>query len=147
MKQVSSQAWSAAQKAVEVARDLASELLRSGVVDTASNVAKTMYMTYGPTVKELYSRYEPVAEKYAVTAWYQLNRLPIFPQAAHVMVPTAAYWAEKYNQAVVYAAEKDYVVSCYLPLVPIEKIAKTFGKVEDGPPASSSRGQYVAVPQ
>ncbi|XP_075490927.1 LOW QUALITY PROTEIN: stress-related protein-like [Primulina tabacum] len=132
MKQVSSQAWSAAQKALELARDLASELQRSGVVDTASNVAKTVYTSYEPTTKELYSKYEPLAEKYAVTAWYQLNRLPLFPQAAHVVVPTAAYWAEKYNQAVVYAAERGYTVSYYLPLVPTEKMAKTFGNVANG---------------
>lgn len=114
-------------------------------MDTASNVAKTVYITYEPIAKERYSKYEPVAEKYAVTAWYQLNRLPLFPQAAHVVVPTAAYWAEKYNEAVVYAAERGYTVSCYFPLVPIEKIAKTFGNVEDGPPVSANVGQYATI--
>ncbi|XP_073158338.1 stress-related protein-like [Henckelia pumila] len=144
MKQVSRQAWLAAQRALELARDLGSEVQRSGVVDTASNVAKNVYVTYEPTAKEMYSKYEPVAEKYAVMAWYRLNQLPLFPQAARVMVPTAACWAEKYNQAVVYATERGYAVSCYLPLVPIEKIAKTFGNVEDGPPAANG-GRYDTV--
>lgn len=128
IKQVSSQAVSAAQKAPEVARAVANEVQRAGVVDTASGVAKSVYAKYEPKAKELYSKYEPKAEQCAVSAWRKLNQLPLFPQVAHVVVPTAAYCSEKYNQTVLSTADKGYKVSSYLPLVPVEKIAKVFGE-------------------
>lgn len=132
VKQASCQAMSAAQKAPEVARAMASEVQRSGVVDTASNMAKIVYVKYEPTAKQLYTKYEPVAEQYAVSAWRSLNRLPMFPQVAGIVVPTAAYWTEKYNETVCYTAEKGYTVATYLPVVPIEKIAKVFEEADHG---------------
>lgn len=132
VKQASCQALSAAQKAPEVARAVASEVQRSGVVDTASNVAKTVYVKYEPTAKQLYTKYEPVAEQYAVSAWRGLNQLPLFPQVAGIVVPTAAYWTEKYNETVRGTADKGYAVATYLPVVPIEKIAKVFEGAEHG---------------
>ncbi|GAB2218705.1 hypothetical protein Drorol1_Dr00001933 [Drosera rotundifolia] len=126
VKQVSTKAYTAAQKAPEVARSVASGVQRTGVVDTASELAKNVYAKYEPTVKELYSKYEPVAELYAVSAWRSLNRLPLFPQVAQVMVPTAAFCSEKYNQTVISTAEKGYKVAGFLPLVPTEKISKVF---------------------
>ncbi|KAF8392597.1 hypothetical protein HHK36_022943 [Tetracentron sinense] len=130
VKQASSQAFSVAKKAPEVARTVASEIQRSGVVDTATGIAKKVYAEYEPTAKELYSKYEPVAEQYAVSAWRSLNRLPVFPQVAEIVVPTAAYWCEKYNQVVCKTAENRYPVLSYLPLVPTERIAKVFGGAE-----------------
>lgn len=127
VKQVSSRAYSVAQKAPEVARGVASEVQQAGVVGTASGLAKSVYTKYEPTAKEVYSKYEPVAEQYAVSAWQSLNRLPLFPQVAQVMVPKAAYCTEKYNQAVKIGAERGYRVANYMPLVPTEKIAKVFG--------------------
>lgn len=126
LKQASSKALLIAQKAPELARDLAGEVQHDGLVDTASNVAKTLYTKYEPTVKELYAKYEPVAEKNAVLAWRSLNKLPLFPQVAQILVPTAAYWSEKYNQAVTYASENGYAVAHYFPIIPAEKIAKVF---------------------
>ncbi|KAK6940964.1 Rubber elongation factor [Dillenia turbinata] len=130
VKQASSQAYSAAQKAPEVARAVASEVHRAGAIETATNIARTMYFKYKATAKELYRNYEPVAEQYAVLTWRSLNRLPFFPQVAHIAVPTAAYFAEKYNQTVCSAAERGYTVSFYMPLVPAERIAKVFGGEE-----------------
>lgn len=109
LKKVSSQAMSAAQKAPEV-------------VDKASGFAKSVYTKCEPTAKGLYNKYEPKAEQCAATAWRGLNRLPLFPKVAG----TAAYCTEVYNSTVVSAAEKGYKVSSYLPLVPVEKIAKVF---------------------
>merc|ERR1712183_128177 len=126
IKQVSSQAVSAAQKAPVVAQAVASEVKRAGVVDTASGLAKSVYAKYEPTAKELYFKYEPKAEQCAKSAWHKLNQLPLFPQVAQVVVPGAAYCTEKYNQTVRSTAEKGYRVSSYLPLVPTEKIAKVF---------------------
>lgn len=126
VKQVSSQAVSAAQKAPSIARAVKSEVQRSGIVDTASGLAKSVYSKYEPAAKDMYTKYEPVAHHYAVSAWHSLNRLPLFPQVAQVVMPTAAYCSEKYNQTVVTTAEKGYKVSAYLPLVPTEKIAQAF---------------------
>ncbi|EYU42215.1 hypothetical protein ABFS82_14G130600 [Erythranthe guttata] len=103
------QVWTAA-------RELVFEVQRAGFVD----ITKTAYI-----------KYEPVAEQYAVTAWRSLNGVPLFAQLAQIMVPTAAYWAERYNQAVAYTAERGYTVSYYMPLVPIERISKTFGADEN----------------
>lgn len=146
LKEIAYQATAAAQKAPEVARELAAEVQRDGLLDTATNIAKSLYAKYEPAAKKLYTEYEPVAEQYAVSAWRLLNRLPLFPQLADIMIPTAVYWAEKYNQAVAYTAEKGYPLSYYLPLVPIERIAKIF-KVAENEPAVSTNGEYVAVSQ
>ncbi|KAL9235024.1 hypothetical protein vseg_009825 [Gypsophila vaccaria] len=144
VKQVSSQAYCAAQKAPEVARDVASEVQRAGVVDTASGIAKNVYTKYEPTAKDLYNKYEPVAEQYAVSAWRSLNRLPLFPKVANVLVPTASFCSEKYNQTVMVGAEKGYRVANYLPLVPTKKIAKVFGAPE-GEPQPVANGKKVPM--
>ncbi|XP_039032238.1 REF/SRPP-like protein At3g05500 [Hibiscus syriacus] len=128
VKQVSSEAISAAQKAPEVARGVASEVHRAGVLNTASGYAKSVYTKYEPTAKELYAKYEPRAEQCAVSAWRKLQKLPLFPQVASVVVPRAAYCTDKYNQTVVSSAEKGYKVASYLPLVPTEKVAKVFSE-------------------
>lgn len=146
VKQVSFKAYSAAQKTPEVARGVASEVQRVGVVDTASGFAKNVYVQYEPTAKELYSKYEPVAEHYAVSAWRSLNRLPLFPKVAEVVVPTAARCSEKYNQTVNLGAEKGYRVANYLPLVPIKKIAKLFEEHEDETHLNATNGDGDAVP-
>lgn len=97
------------------ARTVVSEVRRTGVVESASELAKTVY-----------SKYEPKAEQCAVSAWKRLNQLPLFPHVANAVLPKAAYCSEKYNEVVVSSAEKGYKVSAYLPLVPTEKIAKVF---------------------
>ncbi|KAI3676024.1 hypothetical protein L1987_85620 [Smallanthus sonchifolius] len=81
-------------------------------------------------VKTAYTRLEPVAEHYAVSAWQTLNQLPLFPKVAKAVVPAAAYYSEMYNQTVQQTAEKGYKVSLYLPLVPTERIAKVFNSIE-----------------
>ncbi|KAJ7977942.1 Rubber elongation factor protein (REF) [Quillaja saponaria] len=146
LKQVSAQALTAAQKAPEVARNVASELKRAGVKDTASGLAKSVYTKYEPTAKDLYSKYEPKAEQCAASAWRKLNKLPIFPQVANVVVPTAAYYTEKYNDTVRSSAEKGYRVSSYLPLVPTEKIARVFNDdVVEPEPLVSSGGETIVA--
>ncbi|CAI9104918.1 OLC1v1003709C1 [Oldenlandia corymbosa var. corymbosa] len=132
VKMASQKLLVAAQKAPEVVRDVASEVRRAGVVDTATNIGKTVYKTYEPTAKEMYKKYEPVAEQYAVSAWRSLNRLPLFPQVAQIVVPTVAHWCEKYNEALAYGNDKGYTASHYLPKVPIERIGKVFQGAETG---------------
>ncbi|EOA29376.1 hypothetical protein CARUB_v10025663mg [Capsella rubella] len=91
---------------------VATEVQRAGVVDTTRNIART--------VRE---KYEPVAEHYAATLWRLLNQVPLVPDIAQLVIPTAFYWSEKYNDAVRYASDRDYYVAEYLPMIPIEKIS------------------------
>ncbi|CAM8891462.1 unnamed protein product [Rhodiola kirilowii] len=110
------------------ARAMASEVQRSGPIDAAKNVVKSV---------------EPVAEQYAVSAWRTMNKLPLFPHVAHVVISTAAYWAEKYNQAVDGAAERGYGVASVVPLIPMERIAKVFdGGARDVRSDASTSGHY-----
>ncbi|XP_022896292.1 stress-related protein-like isoform X1 [Olea europaea var. sylvestris] len=137
LKQVSTQAFSSAQKAPSMARSVVTEVKTAGVVETASGLAKTFYAKYEPAAKDLYSKYEPVAEHFAVSTWRSLNQLPLFPQVAQVVVPTASYYTEKYNQTIQLSAEKGHKVASYLPLVPTEKIAKAFSADKTKPMVST----------
>ncbi|KAF8006706.1 hypothetical protein BT93_K0881 [Corymbia citriodora subsp. variegata] len=116
------------KQASSQARAVASEVRRAGLADAARSGCKRLE----PAAREIYEKYEPVVEEYAVAAWRRLNRMPLFPQVAEIAVPTVAYWAEKYNRAVCYAAERDHPVSVYLPMVPLEWIAKVFDEAERG---------------
>ncbi|CBI36832.3 unnamed protein product, partial [Vitis vinifera] len=107
---------------------------------------KAPELALAPTAKELCSKYEPVAEQYAVSAWRSLNRLPLFPQVAQVVVPTAAYWSEKYNQSVSYTAERGYTVALYLPLIPTERIAKVFEEAS-ALPTVETNGNAIPLAQ
>lgn len=128
LKQLPNKAKYVAHNLPEVAKDLVHEALQLAI-----KMANALYVKYEPTAKQLYANYEPVAEKYAVSTWRSMNKLPVFPQVAQIAVPTGAYLLEKYNYTVSYTAEKGYVVAQYLPLVPIDKIAKVFEEGENGP--------------
>ncbi|THU55758.1 hypothetical protein C4D60_Mb11t09930 [Musa balbisiana] len=147
LKSASVQAYTAAEKAPEVARSLVGEVQRTGVMATASGVARDLYARCEPVAKEMYGQYEPVAERYAVAAWRSLNRLPLFPQVAQILVPTAAYWSERYNKALGAAAARDYAVAQYLPTVPIERIAKVFGEQVFGEQAEKRRANVSPPPE
>ncbi|KAJ8749648.1 hypothetical protein K2173_026297 [Erythroxylum novogranatense] len=133
------------KQASSQARAVACDVQRAGVVDAAKNVGKTLYVKYEPAAREVYNKYEPVVERYAVSFWRSLNRLPVFPQIAQIIVPTAAYWSEKYNQVVYYAAQRWYPGAAYLPLIPIERIAKVFNEDTTGPPVSTNSGEAVTA--
>ncbi|KAF8074384.1 hypothetical protein N665_1107s0022 [Sinapis alba] len=96
------------KKASSQALTVATEVQRAGVLNTTKNIAR---------------KYEPVVEYYAATVWRLLNRVPLFPQVAQLVIPTAFYWSEKYNDAVRYVGDRDYYVAEYLPMIPIEKIS------------------------
>ncbi|XP_010910380.2 stress-related protein [Elaeis guineensis] len=141
VKSASAQAYTAAQKAPEVARSVAGEVQRSGMVATVAGKVRAAGKRYEPVASELYKKYEPVAEKYAVAAWRSLNRLPLFPRVAQIAIPWAAYWSEKYNQAVGCAAERGYAVARCMPLVPTERIAKVFGNESPGSPVAAAAAE------
>ncbi|CAA7399902.1 unnamed protein product [Spirodela intermedia] len=132
-------AYASARKAPEVTRSVAGEIHRAGVVGAAADLAKNVAANCEPAAKQLYARYEPVAEDCAAMAWQALHRLPLFPQVAQMAVPTAAHWSEKYNTAVRGAAGRGYAVATFLPLVPTEKISKILGASaeESTPPVAA----------
>lgn len=103
-----------------MARSISAELHRTGVINAAAVLARAAL-----------NKAEPVGGQCAVSAWRSLNRLPVFHQVAQTMVPTAAHWTEKYNQAVSSSAEKGYALAEYMPLVPMERIAEVFGENEE----------------
>ncbi|KAG6496749.1 REF/SRPP-like protein OsI_017815 [Zingiber officinale] len=116
----------AVKDASAMARLAAVEVQRTGLIASTAGLAHSVYAKYEPAVKALYAKYEPAAELAAASAWRSLNRLPLVPQVAQVVVPAAAHLSEKYNQAVTYTADKGYAVSAYLPLVPTERIGRVF---------------------
>lgn len=143
LKTASAQACTVARGVPVVARELTTEVQQSGVTGAAravygriEPVAKDVYGRIKPVAKDVYVRYEPAAEHLAVSTWRSLNNLPLFPQVAQIVVPTAAHWAEKYNKVITSAAEQGYTGAQYLPAIPTEGIAKVFG--ERGAPAASS---------
>ncbi|KAI6674644.1 hypothetical protein NL676_002550 [Syzygium grande] len=129
------------KQASSQARAVASEVQRAGFAGAARSGCKRLE----PAAREMREKYEPVAAEYAVAAWRRLNRLPLFPHVAEIAVPTVAYWADKYNRAVCFAAERGYPVSGYLPLVPLDRIAKAFDEAERGP-AAAANGEVARRP-
>jgi hypothetical protein len=51
-----------------------------GVVENIKEVVKTLYAKSEPSAKNLYNKYEPVAEKWCMLAWYKLHQFPLVPQ-------------------------------------------------------------------
>ncbi|KAE9601112.1 hypothetical protein Lal_00023790 [Lupinus albus] len=66
----------------------------------------------------------------SVKLWVGLNHYPLFHAVAKMAIPTATHWSEKYNNVVKGIAEKGYNISGYLPLIPIDEIAKAFKQGE-----------------
>nr|AGE89410.1 small rubber particle protein SRPP5 [Taraxacum brevicorniculatum]AMB19725.1 small rubber particle protein 5 [Taraxacum kok-saghyz] len=71
------------------------------------------------TAKEFLEKIDPVAEKYASSAWSTVNQLPLVASTVKALTPSAALVTEKYNQTVKENAS-------FLPLVPTDKIARVF---------------------
>ncbi|KAL6896582.1 hypothetical protein ACP4OV_007154 [Aristida adscensionis] len=148
LKSASAQACAVARGVPEVARELAAEAQQSGVKGAAraayarvEPVAKDVYGRVEPVARDLYVRYEPAAEHLAVSTWRSLNGLPVFPHVAQIVVPTAAYWAEKYNKVIAAAAGKGYTGAKYLPAIPTERIAKVFSAPPPPPEAAPAEAQ------
>lgn len=126
LKRVSRRAFKNAKKAPVAARSVMCDVKNTGMVETASELAKTVYAKYEPVAKDIYTKYEPVTEQYASSAWHFLNQYTLFHRAVRNVGPIASHYSEMYNEKVQDAAEKGYKVASHLPLVPTEKIAKVF---------------------
>ncbi|XP_020213065.1 REF/SRPP-like protein At1g67360 [Cajanus cajan] len=66
----------------------------------------------------------------SVKLWAGLNHYPPFHALADMAVPTAAHWSEKYNHVIKVMTQKGYSFVGYLPLIPIDEIAKAFKQGE-----------------
>ncbi|KAI3967618.1 hypothetical protein MKW92_003493 [Papaver armeniacum] len=123
---------SVAKELSREAQTIGSEVQHSGLVETARAFAMNAYTKVEPSAKEAYAKYNPIAEKYAAKTWRQLNKLPLFPTVAKIMLPTASMLADTYNSAVSNATERKLPVSSFLPLIPKERIAKVFSTEAGG---------------
>lgn len=103
----------------------------AGVVSLTVGIVNNAVSHIEPVAKDLYTKYEPKAEKYVVTAWRALNHLPFVPQVAHVVVPTVVNLSYMYNCVVCIGAEEGYKVATFLPLVPTEIIIRVFAVEND----------------
>ncbi|XP_042501128.1 REF/SRPP-like protein At1g67360 [Macadamia integrifolia] len=112
-KQVVSHASCMIQKASKVAQSFVSEV-RTGGVPAAINYGLGLYKDF-------------VLDQ-SVRVWYVLNQVPPFQKGAEMVVPTAAHCSDKYNHVVVDMRQKGYAAFAYLPLVPLDKIAKAFNR-------------------
>lgn len=69
-------------------------------------------------------------EKYpmeqAAKTWYKLNQVATLKMVAEMMIYTAGHWSDKYNQFIVSMTKKGYFGFSFLPLLPVDKIAKAF---------------------
>ncbi|XP_062180429.1 REF/SRPP-like protein OsI_017815 [Phragmites australis] len=124
------------KEAPNLALSAVNEVRQSGVVGTAAGLAKSAIARAEPKARELYTRYEPVAERRAAEAWVALNRLPLVPSVTRAVLPTAAQLSARYNSAVCDGAKRGSTVATYLPLVPTERLARVFSyPMADAAPA------------
>lgn len=82
------------------------------------------------TIQDTASNHGLAVEKQLVRLWFALDQVPLFHLVAEMAVPTAAHWSEKYNHAVIDMIQKGYAVFSYIPLVPLDRIAKAFRREE-----------------
>ncbi|KAL0364326.1 UNVERIFIED_CONTAM: Meiosis-specific protein ASY1 [Sesamum angustifolium] len=75
-----------------------------------------------------------ISKHFAVTqlalVWYKVNEYPALHGVSEMAIPTAAHWSEKYNNLVNSMAAKGCSLFSYVPLVPIEELAKSYKQVE-----------------
>lgn len=124
VKQRTCDVYDIAKQAPSVARSVISEVQKSGIFESASETTRSLYSKYEPTTKDLYTKYESVAQKWALFAYHKLLQLPLLPQLVYILIPTATYWTDKYNHAVIYLANRHYRFADFLPLIPVERIRK-----------------------
>ncbi|OIV93196.1 hypothetical protein TanjilG_24411 [Lupinus angustifolius] len=93
-------------------RTTVSEILKT-VYSKYEPETEKLYERYEPMAKELYERYEPKVEQCAVSAWWRLTGLPLFPTVVDVVLHKVAYCTEKYNKTIVSAAERGCAISVF----------------------------------
>jgi len=115
VKQVANQAKGLIQEATHKAEKVVNEAQSGGAKAAASYVA---------------TESKQIVLTGSVKLWSGLNHYPPIHAVAEMAVPTAAHWSEKYNNVVKDITGKGYAVFGYLPLIPIDEIAKAFKQGE-----------------
>ncbi|KAL5552603.1 hypothetical protein UlMin_040004 [Ulmus minor] len=123
-KQIASRTHSFVKKGAEKAQKFANE-----------------FQTAGPRAAVHYaaSEYKNFVVDQSVNLWATLNRYPPVHTVADKAAPTAVNLSEKYNHVVKDLTQKGYGVVGYLPLVPVDEIAKKLkqGEISHKPDSSS----------
>ncbi|CAI9785075.1 unnamed protein product [Fraxinus pennsylvanica] len=114
-KKVVSKTQSLIKKASQIAYDLAEET-KVGGLGAALSCSGTMFKHFA--ISQL------------VIVWYKVDHYPALHRATQMAVPTTVYLSEKYNKLVEDMTAKGCSVFGYLPLVPIEEMAKAYKQVE-----------------
>lgn len=114
-KQAASQAHVLIQKTAEKGQRFAREA-QTGGPRSAIHYAATEYKQF--------------VLNQSVKLWVGLNQYPSIHKVAEKVAPTAARWSDKYNHSVKDFTRKGYAIFGYLPLVPIDEIAKAVEKGE-----------------
>ncbi|EEF47471.1 REF/SRPP-like protein At1g67360 [Ricinus communis] len=127
-KQVASQAQTLMQVALQKVQELVNEARVGGAraaVHFAAKESKHLALTQ------------------SVKVWIKLNQFPAVHTVADMAVPTAAHWSEKYNHVIKDMTQKGHTLFGYLPLVPVDEIAKAFkqGKTKAGEKANVAAHQ------
>lgn len=104
LKRISRRAFKNTKKAPVAARSVMSDVQNTGVVESASELAKTVYAKCEPVAKDIYSKCEPVAEQHISSAWHFLNQYTLIHRAVQNFRPMA-------SEKVQGAAEKGKVLS------------------------------------
>ncbi|KAK2438046.1 hypothetical protein P8452_33820 [Trifolium repens] len=115
VKQVANQAKGLIQEVTHKAEKAVNEAQSGGAKAAASYVA---------------TESKQIVLTGSVKLWSGLNHYPPFHAVAELAIPTAAHWSEKYNHVVKDISGKGYAVFGYLPLIPIDEIAKAFKQGE-----------------
>ncbi|XP_073140805.1 REF/SRPP-like protein At1g67360 [Henckelia pumila] len=102
-------------KASQIAQDLVKEAQVSGPLAAVSH-AGTL------------SKHFAVSQLAVV--WYKVNQYPALHGVSEKTVATAAHWSEKYNKLVEDKAAKGNNLFNYVPLVPVDELARAYKQVE-----------------
>jgi hypothetical protein len=96
------------KQAPEAARAIVAGVQKQGAIATAS---------------DYYHSYKPVAEQIIYQGWAKiLTVVPYAPQLVDLAAPGAKFSAQQYNQLATALKEKHVPLSCFIPLVPIQRI-------------------------
>ncbi|KAJ7957560.1 Rubber elongation factor protein (REF) [Quillaja saponaria] len=85
-----------------------------------------------PFAKQAVYQAQGLIQKLTLKTVKVVNEAQTGGPLAEKAVPTAAHWSEKYNNVIKDLTRKGYAVFGYLPLVPVEEIAKASKQGEAG---------------
>ncbi|XP_077250345.1 rubber elongation factor protein (REF) [Tasmannia lanceolata] len=126
------QTQSVVQRALQLAHELASKA-RTGSVSEVANTNEVI-------------KCKQIAERQLLKLWFALDQVTLFHMAAEMAVPTAARWLDKYNHLVTDMSQKGFPIFTYLPLIPLDRIAKKFKREEaaKGGAAAAADGEEAS---